>query len=172
MRIAEDDGTDFACHALYLYQMKNLFWILFLIPFCTSGQTKCKTAYFHQNRVLDSLAVPGRIQKSVDSLKVVLDKDVDAKKKAITTAWKSDAKTLKKKIKQAKSVAKDSLTKERRKWMQKFYAVKIRDCTLKIYDKGKGYESVFNADSKYYSNIPKNSCDITQELLRRIRETK
>jgi Skp family chaperone for outer membrane proteins len=157
---------------IYICQMKNLFLILFIIPLFAFGQAKCKTAYFHQNKVLDSLGMPDRIQKSVDSLKAILDKELDAKKKAIALAYKGDSKTLKKKIKQVKSVAKDSLAKERRKWMQKFYAVKIRDCTLKIYDKGKGYESVFNADSKYYSNIPKNSCDITQELLRRIRETK
>jgi hypothetical protein len=156
-----------------IVSMKNIFTILLLLPLAVFAQTKskCKQAYFHQDKLVDKLPTPPAVQKSVDSLWHSADSQLVLKKKELAVKYK-DPKTLKKKIKEAKAQATAVIKKERRRRTQKFYAAKIKDATLKVYDKGKGYDSVFNADSKAFSQIPPDSCDITDEMLKMVEEAR
>jgi hypothetical protein len=151
--------------------MKYLFAIIFITFYISGFGQDCKTAYIHTNPPLDSLEVPPAVQGKIDSFRAVMDEDLIFRESRLQSKIK-DKKALKKKIRQQKRQAADSVKAYKYKLMNKVYGAKIRDASLKIYDKGKKYESVFNADNKFFSKIPKNSCDVTQECLRMVREGK
>ena len=79
-------------------------------------------------------------------------------------------KTIALKLKQDQALDSSNNLKLKRTWMQKAYVSQIREATLTIYDKGKKYNSVMNADSPYFAKLPVDSCDVTAECLSLVRK--
>jgi Skp family chaperone for outer membrane proteins len=131
----------------------------------------CKSAYIHANQILDSMPMPASVHMKIDSFKAKKDADLLIKQQQLQAKYKDD-KALKKKTEEQAREAEDNLKNYKYKLLNQIYGAKIREASTKIYDKGKKYESVFNADNKYYASIPPNSCDVTMECLKLIREGK
>jgi len=153
--------------------MKYIILIIFLLPLTAVAQkAPCKTAYIHAYQMLDSLPVPADVQIRLDSMKKATDAIISKKKTNYEKTYKSP-RTVNEKLKKDKSNWADSTAKFRQKLLQKVYVKKIQDATLVIYDKGKGYESVFNADSPIFGGkIPPNTCDVTDVAIKLVRQMK
>jgi len=149
--------------------MKHILSILLLIPFSLFAEQKCTTAYIHFFSVVDSLPVPAGVQVKLDSAQKATAKDLAQKKKAYQKKYK-DPKTVAGKLKQDQALDNANNLKLKRKLEVKFYVKQISAAQLKIYDKGKVYDSVMNADSPLYANLPANSCDETANCLKLVRE--
>jgi hypothetical protein len=150
--------------------MKYIILILFLLPFAAFSQTTCKSAYIHGNQVLDSMHMPADIAAAIDSMKMANVLVMKETKTELKAKYK-DAKIFKKKYKAAQKEADEKIAAAKYKMLNKIYGAKIREASLKIYDKGKKYETVFNADNQYFSNIPENACDVTQQCIKLVRES-
>src|SRR6185437_7176466 len=150
-------------------KMKYIFILLLVLPLSSYGQKNCTSAYIHVFSVLDSLPVPPQVQVRIDSAQNATAKELAKKKTAYTKKYKSP-KTVAIKLQKDESVATANNLKLKHSWMQKAYVSQVRDATLKIYDKGKKYNSVMNADSPYFANLPPDSCDVTAECLKLVRE--
>ncbi len=149
--------------------MKYILALLFAIPFTCFAQKKCTTAYIHVWSVVDSLPIPPQVQDRVDSAQKATSLTLIQKKKVYKKKYK-DAKTVAGKLKEDQIADSAANLKLKRTWLQKFYFEQVREATLKIYDKGKIYNSVMNADSPYFSNLPVDSCDETANCLKFVRE--
>ncbi len=148
--------------------MKCIFAFFFIIPLSSLAQQNCTSAYIHVFSVLDSLPVPLQVQARVDSAQNATVKELAKKRTAYKKKYKSP-KTVAIKLKQDQAADSANNLKLKRTWMQKAYVSQVREATLKIYDKGKKYNSVMNADSPYFAKLPDNSCDVTAECLRLVR---
>jgi hypothetical protein len=149
--------------------MKYLFALLFFLPFTSFAQKTCSDAYIHIFNVLDSLPVPASVQIKLDSAQKATEIDLARKKKSYVKKYKSP-KVVATKLKEDQATARTNNLKLRRYLEQRFYVKQISAAQLQIYDKGKVYKSVFNADSPLYPKIPENTCDETKECLRLVRE--
>jgi len=149
--------------------MKYLLPFLFLTPFASLAQQNCTSAYIHVFSVTDSLPVAPVVQVKLDSAQEATAKGLAQKKKAYLIKYK-DPKIVSNKLKQDKALDSANNLKLRRSLQQRFYVKQISAAQLKIYDKGKIYNSVMNADSPYFAKLPADSCDVTAECLKMIRE--
>ena len=148
--------------------MKFLILLLFLIPISAYCQDKCEIAYVHVYKVLDSLPVTPDIQAKCKVVADSLSQSISIRKKEYKKKYK-DSKVVDRKIKQ--DIKNDSAVylKTKRTLMQKVYMKKINQATMVIYDKGKIYNSVINADSPIFAKLPDKSCDETWNCLKIVR---
>jgi len=149
--------------------MKYLLVCLLLIPFESIAQKNCTDAYIHVFRVLDSLPVPPGIQVRLDSAQQATDKDLAQKRKVYNKKYKNP-KIVAGKLQEEQATAQANNLKLKRNLEQRFYVKQMNAAQLQIYNKGKVYKSVFNADSPLYPNIPANTCDETAQCLKLVRE--
>lgn len=146
----------------------TLLVFLLAIAVAAHAQNGCKTAYIHGNKILDSLPVPEKVQRGLDSFNAVLKPSLEADKKAMAAKYTNPRAVAMRQRALDRKYA-DSAKKEKYRLMNKVYGKKIKDACMKIYDKGKKYESVMNADNKYFSHVPPDSCDVTAEALKMVR---
>lgn len=149
--------------------MKYLLFFLCIIPARIFAQQPCEIAYVHALQVLDSLPVTPEIKSGCQIVADSLAQSISLKKKEYRKKYK-DPKTVEKKIKQDEKEDSVIYAKAKSKMMQKLYMKKINAATLVIYDKGKKYNSVINADSPLFPKLPDKSCDETANCLRIVRE--
>ena len=149
--------------------MKYLLAFLLLIPLASIAQQKCTTAYIHFFSVVDSLPIPPGVQVKLDSAKKANAKYLAYKKKVYLKKYKNP-KIVASKLNEDQALDKANNLKLKRTQEVMFYVKQISAAQLKIYDKGKIYNSVYNADSPLYTSLPANSCDETATCLKLVRE--
>jgi len=149
--------------------MKFLLLFLFLIPMSCYCQDKCEIAYVHVYKVLDSLPVTPEIKYTCSVMADSLAHDITLKTKEYKKKYK-EPKIVERKIQQAEKEDNEVYVKAKRTLMQKVYMKKINQATMVIYDKGKVYNSVINADSPIFAKLPDKSCDETWNCLKIVRD--
>lgn len=143
--------------------------LLIFIPVTIFAQETCEVAYVHVFKVLDSLPVTPEIQNSCNIMADSLAYNAMLKKKEYKKKYK-ESKIIERKIKQDEKDDSTVFAKAKRKMMEKVYMKKINAATIVIYDKGKKYNSVINADSPLFAKLPDKSCDETDNCLKLVRE--